>query len=343
MKKTALFALSLFISVGVSAQRNTLDKVHIPHVPTDTLPTDREGVRIVTFADGTFRFVPADPRGFLDVPAYQTHWDTLNLFAYRDVELRDLPERIDIEMAESHGFRAPASGRILSKYGPRGRRPHNGIDIKVKHGEPLFAAFDGIVRYSRWNSGGFGNLVVVRHPSGLETYYAHLSRRAVVAGEWVRAGGVIGYGGRTGRATTDHLHFEARYSDQSFDPERLIDFSEGTLRRRDFVLRKEYFSIRSRAVEGIEDDSDPVASVDSLAQAAGADSLAVAVSALTGAVIVQEAPRPAAPEPVYHKIQSGDTLLALALRYNTTVAKICALNGITRTTTLRIGRNLRIK
>ncbi len=345
MKKIVLSALSLFFLIGASAQRNTLDKAHIPHTPTDTLPTDRAGVRIVTFADGTFRFIPADPRAFLDVPAYLAHWDTLNLFAYRDVELRDLPERIDVEMAERYGFRAPATGQILSKYGPRGRRPHNGIDIRVKHGEPLFSVFDGIVRYSRWNPGGFGNLVIVRHPSGLETYYAHLSRRAVVAGQWVRAGGVIGYGGRTGRATTDHLHFEMRYADQSFDPERIIDFSDGTLRRRDFALHKEYFNIRSRAVEGIEEDPDLAVSADSLSPTGGGDQAATSTSAsaLAGAVIVQEAPRPAAPEPVYHKIRSGDTLLALALHYDTTVATICALNGITRTTTLRIGRNLRIK
>jgi hypothetical protein len=351
MKKTLLSISFLFLIFGASAQRNTLDKAHIPHTAVDTLPTDRAGVRIVTFADGTFRFVPADPAAFLSAPAYEAHWDTLSLFAYRDVALSDLPERIEITMAEEHGFRAPARGKILSKYGPRGRRAHNGVDIKLAHGEPVMAAFDGIVRYSRYNTGGFGNLVIVRHPSGLETYYAHLSRRAVVAGEWVRAGGVIGYGGRTGRATTEHLHFEARYSDQSFDPERIIDFAEGTLKHRDFTLRREYFNIRSRAVEGIEGEADSLASADSLARAglidsltsAGVDSLAIERAAQTGATIVEEAPRRAAPQPVYHKIKSGDTLLALALHYNTTVAKICSLNGITRTTTLRIGRSLRIK
>jgi LysM repeat protein/ribosomal protein L27 len=332
MKKIVLSALSLFVWFGASAQQITLKKADIPRVPTDTLPTDREEVRIVTFADGTFRFIPADPEHLPGLPPYRANWDTLNLFAYRDIELGDLPERIPVEMAKDHGFRAPATGRILSKYGPRGRSAHNGIDIAVAHGTPVFAAFDGIVRFSRWNSGGFGNIVIVRHASGLETWYAHLSRRAVTAGEWVGAGGVIGYAGRTGRATTDHLHFEVRYSDQSFDPERIIDFERGALRQTALVLRKEYFSIRSRAVEGIEEDPDAAPSVDPPAPAAGVDSLAAA-----------EPPQPAEPEPVFHKIKSGDTLLALALGYKTTVAKICALNGITRTSTLRIGRNLRIK
>lgn len=326
-KKLILSVLSLFFAFSwtATAQQITLKEADIPHIATDTLPTDREGVRIVTFTDGTFRFIPTDIYRFMSAPAYAAHWDTLNLFAYRDVELRDLPERITIEMAEKYGFCAPATGQILSQYGPRGRRPHNGTDIRVAHGQPVFAAFDGIVRFSRWNSGGFGNLVIIRHPSGLETYYAHLSRRTVVADQWVRAGQVIGYGGRTGRASTNHLHFEVRYSDQSFDPERLIDFSNGILRNSIFALDREYFNIRSRAVEGIEEDLYLADRVDSIA------------------VKPSEPPKAAASDPVWHKIRSGDTLLALALHYNTTVAKMCALNGITRTTTLRIGRNLRIR
>lgn len=331
-----VLSLSIFNFKLSTAQRVTLPKDDIPHIPVDTLPTDRDEVRIVTFADGTFRFIPTNSWHFMGAAAYEAHWDTLNLFAYRDIELADLPGRITLAVAENNGFHAPATGRILSKYGQRGRRPHNGIDIRVAHGTPVFAAFDGVVRYSRWNSGGFGNLVIIRHRSGLETYYAHLSRRAVVAGEWVRAGGVIGYGGRTGRATTNHLHFEVRYSDQSFDPERIIDFERGTLRHDIFVLNKDYFNIRSRAVEGIEEDPDLTTS--------GADSVALAsMTDLRVPEVPAGFPEPAAPEPVYRKVRSGDTLLAIALEYDTTVANICSLNGITRTTTLRIGRNLRIK
>ena len=332
----------------VSAQQVTLKKADIPRIPTDTLPTDRAEVRIVTFSDGTFRYIPTNPYHFMDAPAYEANWDTVNMFAYRNIELRDLPERIALEFSDSHGFHAPATGNVLSKYGPRGRRAHNGTDIRVEHGQPVFAAFDGVVRWSRWNSGGFGNLVIIRHPGGLETYYAHLSRRAVVAGDWVRAGQVIGYGGRTGRASTNHLHFETRYADQSFDPERLIDFEAGELRRRTFALRKEYFNIRSRAVEGLDEDDE-----DLLAQNPAADSLgnghgsgirstttATTPGAQTGSTSTPELP---ASVPTYHKVVSGDTLLALAMQYGTTVAKICNLNGITRTTTLRIGRNLRIQ
>ncbi len=348
MNKTILLLLSLLWGIGVSAQQTTLKKEDIPRIPTDTLPTDRAEVRIVTFSDGTFRFIPTNPWHTRSGPAYKANWDTVNLFAYRNFELRDLPQRITLEMSESHGYHAPAVGKVLSKYGPRGRRAHNGTDISVAHGQPIYAAFDGIVRVSRWNSGGFGNIVIIRHPNDLETYYSHLSRRAVVADEWVRAGQVIGYGGRTGRASANHLHFETRYFDQSFDAERLFDFETGELRRRDFALRKEYFNIRSRAVEGIEEDPGRNADGESgYAENGSTDSpplLASTSAADVPAADTQSVGQdPAAVESVYHRIVSGDTLLALAGQYGTTVAKICALNGISRTTTLRIGRNLRIK
>jgi LysM repeat protein len=364
---------SLFTPLG--AQHITLDRKDIPHLPTDTLPTDRAEVRLVTFSDGTFRYIPSNPYHFRSAPAYASHWDTINLFSYRTVALADLPSTTEVEFFDGHGFHAPVTGRIASPYGRRNGRDHNGVDIIMRHGQPVFAAFDGIVRFSRWNSGGFGNLVVVRHPNGLETYYAHLSRRAVVADEWVRAGSVIGYAGRTGRASAVHLHFEVRYADQSFDPERLVDFQHGTLRERHFALHKDYFNIRSRATEGIDEEfeSGPAADTVLLADATPippdeapslsemaamktevAASQPEATDSLSGMAASQSelaasqqeaaAAKSTAPQqPVYHKIKSGDTLLALALEYQTTVARLCELNGISRTSTLHIGRNLRIE
>ena len=69
---------------------------------------------------------------------------------------------------------------------------------------------------------GYGNLVVIRHRSGLETFYGHLSQRDVKSGDWVNAGDVIGLGGSTGRSTGPHLHFETRYKGAAFDPSWLI-------------------------------------------------------------------------------------------------------------------------
>jgi hypothetical protein len=241
---------------SVYAQCTTLSAQDIPCFPLDTLRTDREEVRLVTYSDGTFRYIPTNPYHFKSAPAYDNYWDTINLFAYRTVRPDELPDRITIEMAESHGFRMPVNMAecpedmrqfVVSRYGLRHGRDHNGIDLKVSHGQPIYAAFDGIVRVSRWNSGGFGLIVIIRHANGLETYYSHLSRRAVVASEWVRAGQVIGYGGATGRASAPHLHFETRYYDQNFDPEWIIDFKKGALKSRSFALCKDHISIHSHA------------------------------------------------------------------------------------------------
>lgn len=173
------------------------------------------------------------------------------------------------------------------------------------------------MRISEYNRGGYGNLVIIRHDNGLETYYGHLSERLVEPNQWVEAGQVIGLGGSTGRSTGPHLHFETRYYGQSFDPERLIDFRKGVLCRETFLLKKSFFSIYSKAGQDFEDE--------------------LANEKQDKKEAAEQAARR------YHKIRSGDTLGHIAIRYGTTVSRLCALNGITRTTTLRIGRTLRVR
>jgi len=158
---------------------------------------------------------------------------------------------------------------------------------------------------------------------------------------------VIGLGGRTGRASAVHLHFETRYCDQSFDAERLIDFATGTLRTRTLALRREYFSIDSHAGDG-EDLGDVLVegAEGDLAENAGAPGAVDAAEFIppaTGGAGAAPRSTARATQAVYHKIRSGDTLYSLARRHGTTVAKLCSLNGISSRTTLRIGRSLRVK
>ena len=160
-------------------------------------------------------------------------------------------------------------------------------------------------------------LVIIRHDNGLETYYGHLSERMVEPNQWVEAGQIIGLGGSTGRSTGPHLHFETRYYGQSFDPERLIDFKNGLLCRETFLLKKSFFSIYSNAGQDFDDE---IANEEQ---------------------DKKEAAEKAAMK--YHRIKSGDTLGAIARKYGTTVTNICRLNGIKSTTTLRIGRSLRVR
>jgi peptidoglycan hydrolase-like protein with peptidoglycan-binding domain len=114
----------------------------------------------------------------------------------------------------------PVAGPIGDGFGaPReGGRTHTGVDFPVPYGTRIGAAGVGVVEFAGWNSGGYGNLVVVRHRLGYATWYAHMSRIAVSAGQSVTGGTTIGYVGATGHATGPHLHFELRRNAVPIDP-----------------------------------------------------------------------------------------------------------------------------
>jgi murein DD-endopeptidase MepM/ murein hydrolase activator NlpD len=118
------------------------------------------------------------------------------------------------DSARSNGFIWPAKGLLTSGFGWRWGRMHQGIDIAADVGTPVYAAADGVVEYSDWNSGGYGNLVDVRHADGSLTRYGHLNRSLVHAGQRVRQGEQIAEMGSTGYSTGPHLHFEVHPSGQ---------------------------------------------------------------------------------------------------------------------------------
>jgi murein DD-endopeptidase MepM/ murein hydrolase activator NlpD len=115
-------------------------------------------------------------------------------------------------------FRWPVSGTVSSGFGGREGRRHNGIDILAPEGTPVRAAETGVVRYAGDGLRGFGNAAVLDHGGGAETLYGHLKEIHVKSGDAVEAGTVIGAVGRTGNATTSHLHFELRMGGRSVDP-----------------------------------------------------------------------------------------------------------------------------
>jgi murein DD-endopeptidase MepM/ murein hydrolase activator NlpD len=108
---------------------------------------------------------------------------------------------------------------VTSPFGQRGRRMHEGIDMKVPSGTPVIAASSGDVTFAG-RSRGYGNLIVMEHGAGYSTAYAHLSGFAsdVRQGARVRQGDVIGYVGATGNATSPHLHFEVRVNGSPVNP-----------------------------------------------------------------------------------------------------------------------------
>lgn len=111
----------------------------------------------------------------------------------------------------------PVNGRISSRFGPRGRGFHYGVDIIAPAGTVIRAADDGVVSYSGWMS-GYGRVVILTHSSGLQTVYAHNSVNLVREGQRVRKGDPIARVGSTGNATCPHLHFEVRRHGRPVDP-----------------------------------------------------------------------------------------------------------------------------
>jgi murein DD-endopeptidase MepM/ murein hydrolase activator NlpD len=107
-----------------------------------------------------------------------------------------------------NGYLWPAKGLLTSGYGWRWGRMHAGIDIAADVGTPIFAAADGVVETSEWNSGGYGNMIDIRHADGSMTRYGHLNRSLVQPGQKVKQGEQIAEMGSTGYSTGPHLHFE---------------------------------------------------------------------------------------------------------------------------------------
>lgn len=134
-----------------------------------------------------------------------------------------------LDSLAERGYAFPLPGaKIISPYGLA--RGHSGADIKTRANDTIRCAFDGVVRMAKPYS-AYGNVVVVRHSGGLETIYSHNSKNFVKSGDAVKAGQPIGLTGRTGRATTEHLHFETRINGQHFNPNIIFDLEKGILRK----------------------------------------------------------------------------------------------------------------
>jgi murein DD-endopeptidase MepM/ murein hydrolase activator NlpD len=112
----------------------------------------------------------------------------------------------------------PIRAPIGDRFGPRGNMFHPGVDFPAPSGTPVHAAGRGQVVFAGWDSGGYGNLVVIEHPQGVRSMYAHLSRIGVSIGQGVVAGSYVGAVGATGLATGPHLHFELRVGTAAIDP-----------------------------------------------------------------------------------------------------------------------------
>lgn len=230
------------------------------------------------------------------------NWNNEYVHAYGKAAI--IPDSYTINLT---GFCMPTpSTRITSPFGPRWRRMHNGLDLKVNVGDTIVAAFDGKIRIVKYERRGYGKYVVIRHDNGLETVYGHLSKQLVEPNQLVKAGEVIGLGGNTGRSTGSHLHFETRFLGIAINPVYMFDFPKQDIVADTYTFRK----VRGLERAGSHDDAELADNQEDAAIK-------------------------------YHKVKSGDTLGRIASKRGVSIDRLCKLNRITRKTTLRIGQVLR--
>lgn len=247
----------------------------------------------------------SDSLSFL--PAYDLYcnWDTLHTHSAKfDIaELKDEVKEIVLYNENSCGYVHPITGKVTSGFGPRKKRFHYGADIDLETGDAVSAAFDGKVRIAK-TSKSYGQIVVVRHNNGLETYYAHLSKINVEVGDEVFAGQTIGLGGNTGKSRGSHLHFEVRYLGHPIDPTEIISFTEHKLVTDTLCVSKKTFNYIEEAKK---------------------------------AAIQNQASKSKV-----HVVKKGDTLYAIARKYKTSQGVICKKNGIKTSSKLRVGQRIKI-
>lgn len=241
------------------------------------------------------------------------------------------------------GFHMPTSSRkVTSNYGPRWGRQHAGIDVKVYIGDTIKAAFDGKVRIVKYDGSGYGYYVLIRHPNGLETLYGHLSKQLVKQNQIVRAGEAIGLGGNTGRSTGSHLHFETRLLGQAINPAFMFDFERQDVTNDYYIAKTGSItkgSAASRSAKRIEKEDTDVALASNTVEE-DAPVVEPAAPAKVSKSSRQKKQKEVAQSTSY-SVKDGDTLYAIARKHNTTVDKLCQLNGIKSTSILRKGQKIK--
>lgn len=253
-------------------------------------------------------------------------WDNVEVDPYKfKVTTEFQPQYIKlVDDKRGQIFTCPHDGVITSHYGYRWHRMHRGTDIDCETGDIIKAAFSGVVRIARYHS-AFGNLVVIRHDNGFETFYAHLSAFLVSEGDNVYSGQEIALGGSTGRSTGSHLHFEMRYKGISIDTRKFINWNTRTLIMNEFWLDKSYFP-------AVQSASSPNPSTP--------DSKPTTPKPTPTPT---PKPKPTAPQSEFYVVKKGDTLTSIASKNNISVAKLCSLNHITGNTAIQVGRRLKVK
>lgn len=170
---------------------------------------------------------------------YNEGWESGKVNPYKNAKV---PNNRVINVRQ---YRMPVRGNVITShygYRPKFGRYHKGVDLRAAMGDTVRAAFDGKVRLTKYERGGFGFYVIVRHANGLETVYGHLSRFLVHPNQYVKAGTPIALSGNTGRSFGPHLHFETRFMGYAINPEAIFDFANRTTHTDSYTFNKSTYT-----------------------------------------------------------------------------------------------------
>ena len=256
-------------------------------------------------------------------PASELYQEWDNRYAHKRTQM---PDTFKIDLRH---FCMPTPSRVVtSNFGNRWGRPHKGLDIKVYIGDTIRAAFSGKVRIVRYEAGGYGKYIVIRHPNGLETIYGHLSEQLVSENQSVKAGEVIGLGGNTGRSTGSHLHFETRLCGVALNPALMFDF-----RNQDVTGDYYVYNVNTYDEESVE--------ATRLRGKVGNGGYTRALVQNGEPGSYKDKKHADNDELLYHKVKNGETLASIAKLRGVTVEKICSLNHLSANAKVRPGMILR--
>ncbi|MCX6229903.1 MAG: peptidoglycan DD-metalloendopeptidase family protein [Bacteroidetes bacterium] len=312
-------------------------------------------------------------KNLANAPRFYTTWNTKDIKLSSDRSFnKNYTYILPLKKEADNKFVFPCNGKIISPFGYRGRRIHAGTDIKLNLNDDVYAAFDGVVRMAKRYS-GYGNFVVIRHKNGLETCYGHLNKIKVKVNQEVKAGDIIGLGGRTGRASTTHLHFETRFLGDAFNSAKLVDYTSNTLKLDTLVIDKNTFikakkfiykkNKRGKRVKVfINDDSEneqqlPVNSENVIYYQEEwppvetfSDTTTTTYKEETDAPVVTEKEKITAKTKIskskkggFYKVRSGDTLSKISRNNGISVKDLCKINNLEKDAILSLGKKIRIK
>jgi hypothetical protein len=332
----ALTAMTLFV-LGASAQNlqspSSYSKMHSNLLAKQNKVKDQIRVQEAQkYAADLYEECEPEP----DI--YTEGWDSDLVNCYKDANVPNS------KVLDVRHYVMPIKGNyVTSHYGyrPKFGRTHKGIDLRAAIGDTVYSAFSGRVRLTRFERGGYGFYVIVRHENGLETVYGHLSRFLVKPDQYVKAGQPIALSGNTGRSTGPHLHFETRFMGYAINPEAIFDFGNRCTHTDSYTFSKaNYTKARDYSPSNRYAASKKSASEDKeSAKRQSSNNRKEQASATSTRKSTKESRENSRST---YQVKQGDNLTKIAKNNGITVAQLKKLNGLTGDN-VEAGKVLRVK